>query len=217
MLAGEPPRGPEEGVPDPVLPDPDASLSDTELVCDIWAGESRACRDYALRAEAIAALARRRRSEADAAFGPRGGPGVDARAWQNRALVAVSEAFVPELALILSCTESEAESAAVEAVLLTTKLRGTWSALFEGRISVRKMQAPVDLLGPATAETCAAVEARLLPRAADWTVPQLRAAVRRHLCGWRARPSRRAAPRRRSGPTCAPIRPATAGASSSPT
>jgi hypothetical protein len=182
MLVGEPPRGPHDGAPKPMLP-PDLApeATDLELVCEIWSGESRASRDHAIRAQGIAALARRRRIEADAAFGPRGGPGVDARAWRQTALADVSEAFVPELALILACTESEAESAAVEAVHLTTKLLGTWSALYEGRISIRKMQALVDLLGPATPETCAAVEARLLGRAADWTVPQLRAAIRREL------------------------------------
>jgi hypothetical protein len=166
----------------PLLP-PDLApeATDFDLVCEIWSGEARACRDYAARAQGIAALARRRRRRDDAAFGRKGGPGLDSRALADPALADVSEAFVPELAQVLVCTEAEAERAAVEAVLLTSKLTGTHSALFEGRISIRKMQALVELLGPASPATCAAVEARLLDRAAEQTVPQLRKAVRRQL------------------------------------
>src|SRR4051812_39138759 len=174
MLVGEPPRPPREGTPVPLLP-PDLApqATDLELVSEIWAGESRACRDYAIRAQGIAALARRRRRQDDAVFGRKAGPGVDARAQAKPALADVSEGFIPELAQILACTEYEAEAAAVEAVYLTSTLLATLSALYEGRLSIRKMQALVDLLAPASPATCAQVQAKLLPRAGDWTVPQL--------------------------------------------
>ena len=81
--------------------------------------------------------------------------------------------------MIRSCSEIEAEALAVESLLLTTKLRGTWSALYEGRIDVRKMRALVDLLGPAKPKAVAAIERRVLPVAGDLTVAQLRARVRR--------------------------------------
>ena len=89
----------------PLLP-PDLApeATDFDLVCEIWSGEARACREYAVRAQGIAALARRRRRQDDAAFGSRGGPGLDARALGNAALDDVSEAFVPELAQVLTCT-----------------------------------------------------------------------------------------------------------------
>ncbi|MCF6509706.1 hypothetical protein E9549_22380, partial [Blastococcus sp. MG754426] len=61
MFIGEPPRAPEEGDPVPWVPDTDAcGLSDLELVADIWAADAREARHAAQRAEAIAALARRR-------------------------------------------------------------------------------------------------------------------------------------------------------------
>jgi hypothetical protein len=50
--------------------------------------------------------------------------------------------------MIRGCSEEAAQPLAVESMLLTTKLRGTWSALYEGRIDVRRMKALVDLLGP---------------------------------------------------------------------
>src|SRR4051794_28564700 len=121
MSVGEPPRSPGDGAPRGLLP-PDSDLgSDLDLVGQIWYGESRQANNYAIRAQGIAALARRRRREIDAVFGRTAGPGRDAVTWQHRALDEVSEAFVPELAQTLACTESEAEAAAVEAVLLTTK------------------------------------------------------------------------------------------------
>ena len=79
-----------------------------------------------------------------------------------------------ELAMIRSCSEREAESLAIESILLTTKLPRTWSALYAGRIDVRKMRALLDLLGPAKPKVAAAIEARVLPAAEHLTVAQLR-------------------------------------------
>jgi hypothetical protein len=93
----------------------------------------------------------------------------------------VSGTFVTELALIRHCTESEAEMLAVESVLLTTNLTGTWSALYDGRLDVRKMRALVDLLGPAKPDVAAKIEQVVLPGAETLTVAQLRARVRRAL------------------------------------
>ncbi|MGY2001587.1 DUF222 domain-containing protein [Blastococcus sp. SYSU DS1024] len=182
MFPGEPPRAPDEGVPIPWVPDTDTpGLSDLELVADIWAADAREARYAAQRAEAITALARRRSIDGDRDFGPLGGLGLDSRLHRSEVLALVSETFVTELAMIRGCTEAEAEALAVESILLTTLLTGTWDALYAGRIDVRKMRALVDLLATAKPAVIAEVERRVLPDAGRLTVPQLRARVRRTL------------------------------------
>ncbi len=173
---------PPDGEPIPWLPDDFAPFeSETELVAGIWASDARQAREAALGAASITALARRRRREQDREFGALGGPGLDSRLSQSAFLSDISETFVPELAQIRCCTEFEAEALAIESIVLTTRLRGTWSALFEGRITVRKMRVLVDLLGPAKAEVIAEIEARVLPFAETMTIPQMRGRVRRLL------------------------------------
>ena len=177
-----PPPIPDDGVPIHEIPDDvAASLSDLELVADIWAADARESRYAAERASSIAALARRRSVERDRDFGPLGGPGLDSRLRRSPVLADVSETFVTELAMIRRCSEREAELLAIESILLTTKLTRTWSELYAGRIDVRKMRAMVDLLGPAKPKVAAAVEERVLPNAEHLTVAQLRAKVRRVL------------------------------------
>ena len=159
-----PPPIADDGVPIPDLPDDVAAASsDLELVADIWAADARESRYVAERAASIAALARRRRIERDRDFGPLGGPGLDSRLRQSPALAEVSETFVTELAMIRSCSEQEAQSLAIESILLTTKLTATWGALYAGRIDVRKMRALLDLLGPAKPKVAAAIEAGSCP------------------------------------------------------
>ncbi|RBY88119.1 HNH endonuclease [Blastococcus sp. TBT05-19] len=173
---------PDDGVLVLVMPeDLEPSLSDTELVADIWAADSRAARYAAERAAAIAAFARRRHIQRDAAFGRRGGPGHDSRLRRHQALAEVSETFVPELALLRNCSEAEAETLAVESILLTTKLRRTWSALYDGRVDVPKARALIDLLGPVKLSVAEQVEQLVLPAADKLTVPLLRQRVRRLL------------------------------------
>ncbi|TFV47794.1 HNH endonuclease signature motif containing protein [Blastococcus sp. TF02A_35] len=155
------------------------SLGDFELVADIWAADARAARYAAELAGAVAALARRRHIQRDAEFGHRGGPGHDSRLRRHQALAEVSETFVPELAMIRNCSEAEAETLALESILLTTKLRGTWHALYEGRLDVRKMRALVDLLAPVRQTVVDRIEQQVLPAAETLTVPLLRQRVRR--------------------------------------
>jgi hypothetical protein len=177
-----PDRPPIDGVPIREVPDTVAAgLSDLELVSDIWAADARESRYAAERAAAIAALARRRAAERDREFGPLGGPGLDSRLRKSSVLAQVSDTFVSELAVIRGCTEAEAESLAIESIVLTTSLTGTWDALYAGVIDVRKMRALVDLLGPAKQSVIEEVERRVLPDAGRLTVPQLRQRVRRAL------------------------------------
>jgi hypothetical protein len=181
-MDSEPDRAPELGEPIPTLPEDLApALSETELVADIWAADAREARYVAERAVSVAHLARRRRRQRAEEFGSRGGPGLDSRYRRPIVLTDYSETLVAELAFIRSCSEIEAEALLVESLTLTDKLRGTWSALYEGRIDVRKMRALVDLLGPATPKAVAAIEARVLPVAGRLTVAQLRLRVRRAL------------------------------------
>jgi hypothetical protein len=181
----EPERAPEQGEPIPVLPEDLApALSETELVADIWASDAREARHVAERAVSIARLARRRRRQRAQEFGPNGNPGLDSRYRQPVVLADYSETLVAELAFIRSCSEIEAEALLVESLILTTKLRGTWGALYEGRIDVRKMRALVDLLGPATPKAIAKIEARVLPVAGRLTISHLRQRVRRALARW---------------------------------
>jgi hypothetical protein len=181
-MDSEPDGPPEEGEPVHVLPEDLApELTETELVADIWAADAREARYVAERAVSIARFARRRRRQRTDEFGPRGGPGLDSRHRQPVVLADFSETLVPELAFIRHCSEFEAEFLLVESLILIHKLRGTWSALYEGRIDVRKMRALVDLLGPARPKAVAAIEARVLPAADRLTVAQLRMRVRRAL------------------------------------
>jgi hypothetical protein len=202
VFDGPTPPTADGGVPIRILPEDLAPrLSETELVADIWAADAREARHVAERAASIAALARRRRVARDRDFGPLGGPGFDTRLRQSPVLAEVSETFVTELAFIRCCSEHEAEMLAIESVLLTTTLTGTWSALYEGRIDARKMRALVDLLGPVEADIAAAIERRVLPGAEDLTVAQLRFRVRRALARLDAQAleDRRAEAARRAG------------------
>src|SRR5215218_9928039 len=178
----EPDRAPDVGEPIRTLPEDLApSLSDTELIADIWAADAREARYVAQRAVAIAQFARRRRRQRIDDAGSRGGPGLDSRYRQPAVLADFSETFVAELAFVRCCSENEAETLAVESLVLTTRLRGTWSALYEGSIDVRRMRALVDLLGAANARAIGVVERRVLPTADELTVAQLRARDRRVL------------------------------------
>ena len=179
---GDEPPLPDDAVPIHAEPeDVDAHLSDLELVSDIWSADARESRHVAERATAIAALARRRSAQRDRDFGSLGKPGLDSQLRQPEAMREVSETFVTELAMIRGCSEVAAQALAVESILLTTKLRATWSALYEGRIDVLRMKALVDLLGPTKPKVAAEVQRRVLPGAGDLTVAQLRARVRRML------------------------------------
>jgi hypothetical protein len=182
MWDEEPPREPIEGEPIPFLPaDLPEAESELELVAGIWSGDSHKARAHACQLVDIARLARRRRAERDTAFGPRGRPGLDSRSLRSAVLADVSDDFITELALIRQCSEHEASQLAVEALLLTTKLAATWSELHAGRIDERKARAMIDLLGDATDDVAAQVQARVLPTAEGRTASDFRDRVRYHL------------------------------------
>ncbi len=176
-----PPR--VDGDPIRVLPGEvvSAALSELDLVADVWSTDARMAREYAHQAAVIAELARRRRVERDADSGEHGRPAPDARALRPAALADVSDDFVTELAVIRGCAEAEASRLAVDALLLTTSLAPTWSELYAGRLTVRKARVLLDLLGDCHPDVAAAVQARVLPGAADSPPPRLGDRTRYHL------------------------------------
>ena len=173
---------------------------EAELVADIWASDARAAKDTAALYVAVDALARQRPAVLDRPAGAPGSAGPDTRASRAPRLESVSEAFVPELALIRGCTEQEAETLALAAVAVVRHLPGTLAAMQAGRCSPRKAEALVDLLSPVSAEVAARVEAAVLTDVDTRTGAQLRAKVRRLLAKWDAEAleQRRAEARRRA-------------------
>jgi len=119
---------------------------DRDLVVDLWSADARMAREAANLYVAVESLARRRPADADRRAGTPGAPGVDSRALAAPRLGGVSEAFVPELAMIRSCTETEATTLALEAVALVRHLPETLQALREGRCDQRTARALVELL-----------------------------------------------------------------------
>ena len=167
-------------------------MSDDELVKPLvglpWVSESavvenmrfaQLCqgREHARDLEAVASLAALRRS--DQPLG--GGPGIDGRTLSDEVLAGVREDFVTELALTRGCSEEAARVVLREALLLTGPLAATWSHLFAGVVSVAHAKVVVDLLGNATDEVAAEVQARVLPKAEGLTAAQFRERMRYHL------------------------------------
>ncbi len=173
---------PKAGGPEPGGPDVDAEgFTDAELVDYIGAADAIEARNHAQRLLSIARLARHRRGGGLATADGRGGPGVDARALADPVLLDVREDFVAELALTRGCSEFEASAMLREALLATTVLAPAWSALDAGRIGPRHLAVLVDLLGDATPQVAAEVQARVLPRADGIPATVLRERVRYHL------------------------------------
>jgi hypothetical protein len=101
----------------------------------------------------------------------------------------VSEFFADELALILNCSRAAATKLADSAVLLTERLPSTWAALADGQLDWPRARAlAAELIDPArdaAPHVLAEVEAAVLPRAHELSIPRLQAAVRTELlpCG----------------------------------
>ena len=68
-----------------------------------------------------------------------------------------------------------------EALLLTGPLAATWCRLDAGLLSVAQARAVLDLLGDATPEVAAAVQARVLPKSDGLTAAAFRGRLRYHL------------------------------------
>lgn len=83
-----------------------------------------------------------------------------------------------EIGLAVRCSSSHAESQVALAQSLTERLPDTFEAMHDGRIDLAKARALVELTQCLSAEGARVVEAKVLPKAAERTLTQVRAAVR---------------------------------------
>jgi hypothetical protein len=162
-------------------PDP-SEVDDGELVELIVAWERLAGWAAAGQLAAIAELAcRRPRDLVDRAGGtsgpaqPEAGAGADAG---HPGLPEVSEFAVDEVAAALRLSRPAAGGRLHTAVELT-RLPGTAAALRVGDLDVSRVRAVVDAVGVLDTATAVVVEGRVLPRAVQQTVGQLRASLAR--------------------------------------
>jgi hypothetical protein len=147
----------------------------------VAAADRDAARAEASRARELAAFARSRPAAMfDRAPGERGAASPASVAARPAALTEVSEWAVDEASATLGVSGRAASLLLVEAVTLVEGLPGTLAALSAGDISPAHARAMVELVGPvSTPDKRAAVEAAVLPRAAQQTAPALRSCVRR--------------------------------------
>ncbi len=137
----------------------------------------------AFKAELVVGLAADRPASDDRRSGQ---PGAASGEWAAQLLDAsVSEFFPDELALILKCSRAEATQLWERCSTLRRRLPRTWAALADGELDWPRARAIAAELGwPArdsTPEVLAAVEAAVLPRAAELSVTRLKALVRAEL------------------------------------
>lgn len=137
----------------------------------------------AFKAELVVGLARDRPASGDRA---RGRVGAASAEWAAQQLDEdVSEFFADELALVLNCSRTAATQVWEQSTTLLHRLPATWAALADGSLGWSRARAiAVELGWPAREspdDVLAAVEAAVLPQAAELSVTRLRALVRREL------------------------------------
>jgi hypothetical protein len=139
---------------------------------------------WAYRLEMVAELAERRRDDRDRAADQPGAAGVG---WCRTSwvLAGFSEFLPDEVALIMNCSRAEATRLTESALILVPRMRDTWAALADGELNwprARVIAAEILRCGPELdAAVRAAVEAVVLPQAAELPVGRLRALVRGEL------------------------------------
>ena len=139
---------------------------------------------WAYRLEMIAELAERRRDHRDRAPDQ---PGAAGTGWCRTSwvLAGFSEFLPDEVALIMNCSRAEATRLTEAALILRPRMPDTWAALADGELNwprARAIAAEVLRAGPELdGHVLAAVEAVVLPQAAELPVSRLRALVRAEL------------------------------------
>lgn len=139
---------------------------------------------WAYRLELVAGLAVRRRDDRDRAPGQ---PGAAVPGWTRTSWVleGYSEFLPDEVALIQNCSRTEATRLAEAALTLVHRMPDTWAALADGELNwprARAIAAEIIRHGPELeADVLAAVEAVVLPQAAELGVGALRALARAEL------------------------------------
>jgi len=157
----------------PLLPkDIDYSALAPEQLVEVAANAERLiAQAHAVQSAAAVELIRRFEAEAAAARAAGRKPvPSNIEPWQEAA---------SELGPACGWSRTMAEHRVLLAEKLHRQLPGTLAALHEGRIDLNRARAVADATQGVSDETAAAVEQRVLPRAADQTTAQLRAALRR--------------------------------------
>jgi hypothetical protein len=144
------------------------------------AADAAMSRDAAARARALAAFARRRPSSLmDRRPGEQGAASATSRSACPAALTQVSEWAADEVAGLLGLSTTGALALLVESVVLVEQLPTTLAKVEDGSLGWAHAKVLIELLGPVGDAKRAAIEERVLSRAAGKTPPQLRAAAHR--------------------------------------
>jgi Domain of unknown function (DUF222) len=141
-----------------------------DTVTDLAARDADSILEEILHCEQIVAAVQARQLRALARF-------ADLR--PDRRGVVIDEFAADEIAPLLRITRNTAHIRLDLAVQLSTRLPGTLAALDRGEIDLYKARILTELTDPLQPAQAAAVEAQVLPRAAEQTPGQLRAAARR--------------------------------------
>jgi hypothetical protein len=193
---------------------PVASRNDVELAEEMRRVSIADSRLWAYRVEMIVQLAERRRDDRDR---PAGMPGAASPSWSGRAHVpdGVSEFFPDELALILNCSRAEATRLTAVAWTLVHRLPETWAALADGELNWARARAIAGEINRCGSDVdphvLAAVEAVVLPQAADLPVGRVQALVRAEVVRRDADAASGGGSRQRPPPTCCFAGPRTRG------
>ncbi|MGX5656747.1 DUF222 domain-containing protein [Geodermatophilus nigrescens] len=147
-------------------------LSDAQAAAELARVQARKAMVAAYEAELVLRLAATRPADLDP---PPGTPGARSGSWApDPELPGVSEFFTAELAVILNVGRPTASTLAKRAWTYRESLPATWAALAAGQLDERRAMVLVDVLQWTAPALARQVEARLLPRAAEWTTRTLR-------------------------------------------
>ncbi|TFV48987.1 HNH endonuclease signature motif containing protein [Blastococcus sp. TF02A_35] len=165
---------------------PVVSRTGDEIAVELQRIQVLEARLAAYRAELVGELASRRPDSDDRQVGERGAASPDWRPGpQNEPAPGVSEFFADELAHVLNCSRTAASTLADQCLVLRGFLPGIWCALADGDLDWPRARALAAELGPVARdvepEVLAGIEAAVLPRATQLSVPGLRAAARAEL------------------------------------
>src|SRR4051795_4360141 len=137
----------------------------------------------AYKAELVVGLGEDRPATVDRRRGP---SGAAAEQWADDLLDEdVSEFYADELAMVLNCSRTAATNLWEQSTTLRKRLPATWAALADGWLGWPRARAMAVELGWPARETpddvVAAVEAAVLPQAAELSISRLQALVRKEL------------------------------------
>jgi Domain of unknown function (DUF222) len=162
-----------QAVPEPEVRVPASWLDDAAVAEELGRIQRNRARDAAREAELISRLAELRPDHDDP---PPGTPGARRRGWRKTEpeFAGVSEFFPDELAHVLNLGRGTAAFRTRRAFTWRDNTPATLAAMRRGEIDERRAGVLADVLQHTTPELGRAVEARLLPEAADLSLAELR-------------------------------------------